>query len=83
MLDPEQKFVVSVISRKDIAEWIQPHTVTGSVDPTDHRLTDEFCGEYANGLYQVETDTIGMSEDTQDDAFWAWAEEMAKKFNGY
>jgi hypothetical protein len=80
-LDPSQKFVVSVVRRKDIAEFIEPYTKGGSVDPTDSRLTDEFCEEYANGLYLVETDTIGMSEDIQEEAAMAWSEEMATKFD--
>lgn len=80
-LDPSQKFVVSTISRQDIAEFIEPYTDGGSVDPTDQRLTDEFCEEYAKGLYQVESDTIGMSEDTQEEAEMAWAEQMAAKFD--
>ncbi len=80
-LDPSQKFVVSTISRKDIAEFIEPYTDGGSIEPGDPRLTDEFCEAYAKGLYQVESDTTGMSEDTQEAAEMAWAEEMAAKFD--
>lgn len=80
--DPEQKFVVSVISRSDIALSIEPYTQScDRVDPTDDRLTDEFCGEYANGLWQVNADTASMSEDTQEEAEMAWAAEMAVKFD--
>lgn len=82
MLDPEEKFVVSVISRKDIAGWIEPYVTSyEKVDPTDSRLTQEFCCDYAAGLYQIEVDTIGMSEDTQEEAEMAWANEMAIKFD--
>ena len=80
-LDPSQKFVVSTISREDIVGFIEPYTGEVSVDPTDPRLSDEFCEEYANGLYQIETDTVGMSEDTQEEAEMAWAEQMAAKFD--
>jgi hypothetical protein len=50
--------------------------------PDDPRLTEEFCQAFADGMYQVETDTIGMSEDTQIDADAALDEEFADKLTG-
>ena len=80
--DPDQKFVIDVISRKEIAQSIEPYAETcQKVDPTDDRLTDEFCGEYANGLHHIISDTAGMSEDAQEEAQMVWAMQMAEKFD--
>ena len=46
-MDPDQLFVVSTVSRKDIAEAV-------NVTPDDPRLSDRFCERYAKNLYEVE-----------------------------
>ena len=61
--DPNQLFVVSTLSRADIAEALE-------VEPTDKRLTDEYCQGYANRFYEHEAKTESLPESAADAAFF-------------
>jgi len=79
-MDPKQLFVISAISREGIAEELSEIMEGGEgIKPDDPKLTDEFCQEFANGLYQIETDTIGMSENTKANAEQDFASIMLQK----
>lgn len=61
--DPNQLFVVSTVSRADIAEALE-------VEPTDERLTDEYCQGYADRFYEYEAKTAGLPQSAADAAFF-------------
>lgn len=59
MADPNQVFIISAISRKQIAEdlneFLDEQEVAGDrLTPDDDRLTPELCREYADSLYYVD-----------------------------
>lgn len=74
MNDPKELFVISAITREDIAtelneslsedreDWSEVETGE-TILPTDPRLTREFCQEYADGLKCCHEDA--KDEDTE------------------
>ena len=55
-MDPNELFVVSRISRKDIAEnlWLEPN---------DPRLTNALCEEYSEELGDISAETADEEDD--------------------
>jgi len=70
-MDSNQLFVVSTVSRETIAEKL-------TVEPTDPRLTDEFCQRVANGLHKIE---CRFGSESQDEAEVELFESFAAELN--
>ncbi len=68
-MDPQQLFVVSTLSRHTIANEV-------GVEPTDPRLTDEFCQRVANETYEVESLFTG-SEAAIEEMYESFSHELS------
>lgn len=81
MLDPNQLFVISAISREGIAEDLNDYVLAHGVitEPPlaegDPRLTDEICNEYAELLGNINCE----HEDDEDEAVASLQYEFCKR----
>lgn len=69
--DPEKLFIVESLSRKGICEELNDYLAAytdsdeHNLDPTDPRLTDEFCQTYADFVSNLDPD---WNENAQEEA---------------
>lgn len=86
MHDPEELFVISTISRKDIAgelnSIVEMEAAENGEQPVliaenDPRLTREFCQEYADRMHSIDEDF--PDEDKASSMHHELAEEMLEK----
>ncbi len=73
MLNPEQLFIVSTVSRQDLCDEINHCLDEGDylepMPPEDDRLTDELCQKYADGLHKISINhAYDRCERAQDEA---------------
>lgn len=65
MADPTARFIVSVITRADIAERLNDFLVD-EIRADDDRLTDELCQNFAEQLQVIDTDYT--TDEARDEA---------------